>query len=788
MFLETAGNVCLVILLSLADAQSQNGWIVHYRLQSICIMTGNSVDIPCWYQNPGKQKVNRTFWYKEWMDRDIDPKDLAYDPEYRDRVEYLGDKNHNCAFRIKQLKREDSNEYRFRLITYWNERYTVKPGVTLSVTDTQVAAKQELEFALALTCNTGCPHGNVMYTWFKNGHQLQGEYLDNMYIHIHYKEDTKKYSCAFQDRKGSSLQESIYVIYTMIVNPLGEIVEGNSVILICRSNATESENNYKWYKKNGIHTHEMMSSKTLIIKDIKPEHSGHYFCGIWSVTSTEVYINVQYAPKNISVIAFPSENLKERDSVTLTCGAKANPEVERYTWFKKNGEEIIELGSWNSYTMTNITSKDSGPYYCSGENRHGTINSKFLSVNVQYAPKNISVIAFPSVNLKERDSVTLTCGAKANPEVERYTWFKKNGEEIIELGSGNSYTITSITSKDSGPYYCSGENRHGTINSKFLSVNVQYAPKNISVIAYPSVNLKERDSVTLTCGAKANPEVERYTWFKKNGEEIIELGTGKNYTITNITSKDSGPYYCSGENRHGTINSTYLSVNVQYAPREFSVSVSPSGGIMMGDSVTLTCNGDANPPAKSYQWFKDEFLISPEVSGQNYTINNITFEHNGRYNCNATNDIGSHSSPAVFIFVERETAAIIGTTVGIAAVVVLVVVMTLVWKISKHSQCKKDTTGEMQRKDTANPVYANISEMAPNVIEIQEEALYSTVQHDKSRDREQVQYMSISEPCDPNVDEVQYSTIQFPLSSVTSGTPVQMLTDASAIYSTVSKP
>nr|XP_023684919.1 B-cell receptor CD22-like isoform X2 [Paramormyrops kingsleyae] len=610
MFLETAGNVCLVILLSLADAQSQNGWIVQYPLQSICIMTGNSVDIPCWYQNPSKQKVYRTFWYryKDWMPGDKDPKDLAYDPEYRDRVEYLGDKNHSCAFRIKQLKREDSDEYRFRFITYWDERYTVAPGVTLSVTDTQVAAKQELEFALALTCNTDCPHGNVMYTWFKNGHQLQGEYLDNIYIHIQNKEDTKKYSCAFQDRKGSSLQESIYVIYTMIVNPLGEIVEGNSVILICRSNATASENNYKWYKKNGIHAHETKSSKTLIIKDIKPEHSGHYFCGIWSITSTEVYINVQYAPKNISVIAFPS------------------------------------------------------------------------------------------------------------------------------------------------------------------------------------VNLKERDSVTLTCGAKANPEVERYTWFKKNGEKIIELGTGNNYTITNITSKDSGPYYCSGENRHGTINSTYLSVNVQYAPREFSVSVSPSGGIMMGDSVTLTCSGDANPPAKSYQWFKDEILISPGVSGQNYTINNIKFEHNGRYKCNATNDIGSHFSPAVFIFVERETAAIIGTTVGIAAVVVLVVVMTLVWKISKHSQCKKDTIGEMQRKDTANPVYANISEMAPNVIEIQEEALYSTVQHDKSRDREQVQYMSISEPCDPNVDEVQYSTIQFPLSSVTSGTPVQMLTDASAIYSTVSKP
>ncbi|XP_048859161.1 B-cell receptor CD22-like isoform X2 [Brienomyrus brachyistius] len=604
MFLETAGNVCLVILLSLADVLSQNGWYVSYPLRSICMTTGNSVDIPCWYRSPAGHKVNRTFWYKDWVTGDIDPKDLADDPEYSNRVEYLGDKNQKCNFRIKQLKREDSAEYQFRFITESSERYAGMPGVKLFVTE--VAAKQEPDFTLTLTCNTGCPHGDVTYAWYKNGHQLQGEYLDNIYIH--YKEDTKNYSCTFQDRKGSSLEESIKVNYTMIVNPRGEIAEGNSVILICRSNSRNAETSYKWYKKNGNDRHEMKSSKTLIIKDIKPEHSGHYFCRLWTTDSPVVYINVQYAPKNISVRAFPSLNVKERDSVTLTCGSKANPEVQTYTWFKKNGEKIIKLGSRN------------------------------------------------------------------------------------------------------------------------------------------------------------------------------------NYTITNITSKDSGPYFCLGENKHGAINSTYLSVNVQYAPRNLCVSVSPTGGIVMGDSVALTCSSDANPPAKSYQWFKDEILISSGASGQNYTINNIKSEHNGRYNCSATNDVGSHSSPAVFIFVQRETAAVIGATVGIAALVVLVVMVTLVWKISKHSQCKKDTRGGMQREDTANPVYANISGMASNDTEIQEESLYSTAQQDKSRDREQVQYMSIYEPCDPNVDEVQYSTVQFLPSKVTSGTPVRMLTDASAIYSTVSKP
>ena len=74
------------------------------------------------------------------------------------------------------------------------------------------------------------------------------------------------------------------------------------------------------------------------------------------------------------------------------------------------------------------------------------------------------------------------------------------------------------------------------------------------------------------------------------------------------------------------------------APKPPSVSVSPSGEIMEGSSVTLTCSSDANPAA-NYTWYKED-EDSPTATGQIFTITNITAEHGGKYQCEAQNTQG----------------------------------------------------------------------------------------------------------------------------------------------------
>ncbi|MBN3325324.1 CD22 protein, partial [Atractosteus spatula] len=88
------------------------------------------------------------------------------------------------------------------------------------------------------------------------------------------------------------------------------------------------------------------------------------------------------------------------------------------------------------------------------------------------------------------------------------------------------------------------------------------------------------------------------------------------------------------------------------APKSTSVSISPSGEIAEGSSVTLTCSSSANPPVKNYSWFKISGT-GPLYKGPNYTIINISSADSGQYYCEAQNEIGALNSTAVTLTVKR---------------------------------------------------------------------------------------------------------------------------------------
>ncbi|XP_076135393.1 cell adhesion molecule 4-like [Alosa pseudoharengus] len=87
-----------------------------------------------------------------------------------------------------------------------------------------------------------------------------------------------------------------------------------------------------------------------------------------------------------------------------------------------------------------------------------------------------------------------------------------------------------------------------------------FPPANTSVSVRPDVNVIKGSSVTLTCSSNANPPVENYTWFKVN--ESTPVGSGQQYSITNIRSEDGGQYYCEARNKHGAGNSSAVSITV----------------------------------------------------------------------------------------------------------------------------------------------------------------------------------------------------------------------------------
>uniref|UniRef100_A0A3Q1B4E4 Ig-like domain-containing protein n=1 Tax=Amphiprion ocellaris TaxID=80972 RepID=A0A3Q1B4E4_AMPOC len=155
--------------------------------------------------------------------------------------------------------------------------------------------------------------------------------------------------------------------------------------------------------------------------------------------------------------------------------------------------------------------------------------------------------------VKEGDSVNVTCinSCDGGNISSVFTWFK-DGESINE---GPVLYLTNISSANSGNYTCSLKAHRGTTSRVLLSVR---GPKNTSVFIRPSVEGDDSSSLILTCSSHANPPVENYTWFKTVGDDILDVG---HQSV--LFPGDGGCYFCCATNKHGSQNSSAVTLNIK---------------------------------------------------------------------------------------------------------------------------------------------------------------------------------------------------------------------------------
>ncbi|XP_063067985.1 B-cell receptor CD22-like [Engraulis encrasicolus] len=181
-------------------------------------------------------------------------------------------------------------------------------------------------------------------------------------------------------------------------------------------------------------------------------------------------------------------------------------------------------------------------------------------ISLQDGPRNTKVEVTPPGQILEGSTVTLTCKADANPPVQNYTWYKRGG--YVPLNTWRVLLFSKIQPEDRGEYYCRAANGIGQHrDSPSVSVEVLHGPRNTKVEVDPSGQILEGSRVTLTCSSDANPPVQNYTWFKVN--ESTPVASGQHFNISNIRSEDAGHYYCEAGNRHGTDNSSAVSIRVK---------------------------------------------------------------------------------------------------------------------------------------------------------------------------------------------------------------------------------
>ncbi|XP_073698609.1 B-cell receptor CD22-like [Garra rufa] len=152
----------------------------------------------------------------------------------------------------------------------------------------------------------------------------------------------------------------------------------------------------------------------------------------------------------------------------------------------------------------------------------------------------------------------------------------------------------------------------------------------------------EGDSVRLTCKSSCTlTDRATFIWYRNSQPLTERRDTNNQLLLQSVRREDAGRYSCA---LHGhTYISPAVHLNVTYAPKSVSVSISPSGEIVEGDSVTLICSSDSNPPAE-IDWFKGQTSVG---SGRIYSISKISSDHSGEYKCKSRNKHGEKYSHIV---------------------------------------------------------------------------------------------------------------------------------------------
>ncbi|XP_015259252.1 PREDICTED: B-cell receptor CD22-like [Cyprinodon variegatus] len=391
IYLISVMNVFVLAFLSLPGLQGQGGWSVTYSPSQICAIKGSTVELKCTYP----PKINDTVIVVQniqWFTKGTNaaPVNLRKDQNYAGRVEY----RNGCTVRIRDIRETDSAVYKISLKTNYHQgSYTAVPGVSLSVSGLKLhvikSERRQNYIWTQMKCNSSCLPDQHPYIWIKNGNEtLAGTSSFFQYTFC----DTERISCAAKGYEKFP-SPSVYAPRppTVSHHPLGEVVEGSSVTLVCNSDANPPAT-YKWYKED--EPDPCSKESKLVFKSVQSSDSGKYSCkaeNVLNMTSEDIILDVEYAPRLPVVSLVPSGDIVEGMSLTLTCSSDANP-VANYSWFKEN--EKWPQYSRQNFTIADIGQQHSGLYHCEAHNRRGSLKS---SIHFTVAESDISIPVRPDL-------------------------------------------------------------------------------------------------------------------------------------------------------------------------------------------------------------------------------------------------------------------------------------------------------------------------------------------------------------------------------------------------------
>ncbi|XP_031667407.1 B-cell receptor CD22 isoform X3 [Oncorhynchus kisutch] len=710
--------------------QGQDCNRVTYNKRTICALKGSTVNISC--TNFSLYNITSSLWFSpkqsdSWRDELI-PEDLTTDPGYAGHVEYVGEKERgHYTLRITDLREEHSAEYKFIFNTQTSRWGYSFPGTTLTVTDLQVKVTPATEAGKrTLTCITTCTlTDNPTYIWYQNGHKVKE---DTSSLDSDSFSDADSYSCAVKGRDDllspAVCQKCWSVTYThqSICALKGSTVniscsytypsnhEIKTAFWLTKWSGKEAEDlsSVPGYEGHIEYLGDKESDCTLRITDLRLSDSAGYRFRF--ITSGEKF-HGSPVPLTVTDLQVKITTSLFSSWVTLTCSTTCTlTDNPTYIWYK-NGHKVKEDTSsqYSDYL------RDPDSYSCAVKG-HGYLHSPAVCVrgqncwSVTYPHQGVCALKGSTVDISSTYDIgddTITSSHWFSSK-QSSSWkdelvpenlttdpgYAGRVEYVGEKERGRStLRITDLREEDSAEYKFIFNTQTSGWGYSFPGTTLTVT--GLQVRIEDPTNIIEGTCLCLFCESICFlQDNHSYIWYK-NGQRLIRHETKYLY-LKPVSSEDTGRYSCAVEN-YEDLHSLEETLTVRYKPKNTSVSVSPSGEIVEGSSVTLTCSSDANPPVDKYTWYKKN-VTSPKASGQSYSITNIISEDRGEYYCEAENKYGRLNSSSVSVDVQYTTTLFLWVPVmGVgAALTVGALLVTIYCYMKRRHTGGSDATSDTQ--------------------------------------------------------------------------------------------
>ncbi|XP_073762871.1 B-cell receptor CD22 isoform X3 [Danio rerio] len=500
------------------------------------------------------------------------------------------------------------------------------------------------------------------------------------------------------------------------------------------------------------------------------------------------------------------QTVVEGDSVTLSCKSSCSlPEETTFIWYRNTKTINKGIRTKNQLHLWSVSYYDAGDYQCAvGGNEHLISPAVYVKVQwvdglldwrVKYSPSSVCALKGSTVKISCTSTYSvygyqLIQSVSTKPAVtgeeppDLCTDPDKRGgiQCVREDKDTFSITLTAVTEADKHIYYCR------ITDTRFRWTGIPGAHLDVTGLQVETKQcVKEGDSVTLSCKSSCSlPEETTFIWYR-NTERLTGETLNNQLHLQSVSRSDAGEYRCAARGKAGErLNSPSVYLSVEYPPRNVSVFINGSAVIVSGDSVTLSCSSDSNPPAVNFTWFKEN-QSSAVGSGQSFSALD-----SGRYYCEAENKYGSQRSESVSVTEGVQRSALL-TLTGVVAgcgglIFIIIFIIVFIWKKKKRDGGAEDTRqnqnpiGRSAETASANDsavyslVSANQSEdLYTNITSVKakrssraeagdvEDLQYASVHHFKNKDTktEEHQKMEMQRPSDANrCEDVIYSSVK----------------------------